>query len=221
MLLNICAILFDLDGVVIDSEPAHEQSLIEASARLGRRITLSETKQFKGSTELDCARILQKITNSAEKDLPTIMRLRVEAFRNLFKEIKLVSGVLAFLDRCRANNWPIALTTSAEREMQELAFSQFGLAEYFNVVVTGNDIIYGKPHPEPYLKTAEKIGYPAARCLVIEDSTNGIRSAKAAGCQAVGITTSFLPETLLAAGADIVISDFAELGRILFDEVDD
>ena len=213
MLTNIRAILFDLDGVVIDSEPAHERSLIESSDRLGRRITLLETKQFKGSTELDCARILQKLTGSAETDLSRIVQLRIEVFRNLFKEINLVEGVLPFLCQCKTKKWPIALTTSAQREMQELAFRQFGLSNYFDVVVTGNDITHGKPHPEPYLKTAEKIGYPPTQCLVIEDSQNGVRSAKAAGCQAVGITTSFSSNVLLAVGADLVVQSFAELGK--------
>jgi beta-phosphoglucomutase len=219
MLSNISAILFDLDGVVIDSEPAHERSLIEASDRLGCRITLSDTKQFKGSTELDCARILQKLTGSTQTDLSRIVQLRIDSFRGLFKEIDLVEGVLPFLCQCKARKWPIALTTSAQRAMQELAFRQFGLSKYFDVVVTGNDITHGKPHPEPYLKTAEKIGYPPLQCLVIDDSTNGVRSAKAAGCQAVGITTSFSSDTLLGAGADIVVQSFAELGIMLFDQV--
>jgi HAD superfamily hydrolase (TIGR01509 family) len=138
------------------------------------------------------------------------------SFRGLFKEIRLVEGVLPFLCQCKARKWPIALTTSAQRAMQELAFSQFDLSRYFDVVVTGNDITHGKPHPEPYLKTAERIGYPPLQCLVIEDSTNGVRSAKAAGCQAVGITTSFPSDTLLAAGADVVVRNFAELEKILY-----
>jgi beta-phosphoglucomutase-like phosphatase (HAD superfamily) len=90
MLCNIRAILFDLDGVVIDSEPARERSLIESSALLGRGITLSDTKQFKGSTELDCARILQKLTGSTETDLSRIVQLRIEVFRNLFKIIIII-----------------------------------------------------------------------------------------------------------------------------------
>jgi len=215
MLSMICAILLDLDGVVIDSEPAHERSLIEASDRLGRRITLSDTKQFKGSTEFDCARILREMTGSAE-DLSRIMQLRIDAFRTFFKEVTLVEGVLLFLRRCKAKKWPVALTTSAQRDIQELAFREFGLAGYFDFVVTGNDITYGKPHPEPYVRTAEKMGYPPSRCLVVEDSTNGVRSAKAAGCQTVGITTSFSSDTLFAAGADIVVRGFPELGKILF-----
>jgi hypothetical protein len=117
MLSNICAILLDLDGVVIDSEPAHERSLIEASDRLGRRITLSDTKQFKGSTELDCARILREMANSAE-DLSRIMQLRINAFRTFFKEVTLVEGVLLFLRRCKAKKWPVALTTSAQRQLE-------------------------------------------------------------------------------------------------------
>src|SRR5215472_16041985 len=117
MLSMICAILLDLAGVVIDSEPAHERSLIEASERLGRRITVSDTKRFKGSTELDCARMLREMTDSTE-DLPRIVRLRIDAFRVFLKDLTLVEGVLLFLRRCKAQNWPVALTTSAQREIQ-------------------------------------------------------------------------------------------------------
>lgn len=215
---NIRAAIFDMDGVVIDSEPTHELSLIITSEQLGRRMSWQETKQFKGSTELDCARLLIKLTGTNERDLEKIGRLRLEAFRTHYTEVKLVAGVLGFLELCKGAGWPMALTTSAPRELQELAFGQFDLSGYFGVVVTGDDVSQGKPHPEPYLKTAEKLGRAPSHCVVVEDSTNGARSAKAAGCPTVGLATSFSAETLAAAGSDLTVATFSELQKALFGE---
>ncbi len=208
--------IFDMDGVVIDSEPIHELSLIVASEQLGRRMSWPETKQFKGSTELDSARLLMKITGTSERDPQKIGRLRLAAFRAHYSAVKLVAGVLEFLELCREAGWPIALSTSAPREFQELAFDKFNLSGYFAAVVTGDDVSHGKPHPEPYLKTTAKLKREPSQCVVVEDSTNGIRSAKAAGCLTVGLSTSFSAEILAAAGCDLVVETFAELGKTLF-----
>jgi beta-phosphoglucomutase-like phosphatase (HAD superfamily) len=83
------------------------------------------------------------------------------------------------------------------------------------VLITGKDVVNGKPHPEPYLKAAERLGLLPQVCMVIEDSDNGIKSAKAAGCLAVGITTSFAKERLMQAGADYVVDSFSELASLL------
>jgi beta-phosphoglucomutase len=215
---KIRAAIFDLDGVIIDSEPIHELSLIIASEQLGKRISWPETKQFKGSTELDCARLLVKLTGTTERDLQKIGRLRLEAFRTHYDKVKLVADVLEFLELCKRAGWPIALTTSASREIQKLAFDRFDLSRYFAVVVTGDDVSHGKPHPEPYLKTAGKLGRMPSHCMVVEDSTNGVRSAKSAGCLTVGLAASFSAEILAAASSDLVAGSFAELGRALFGE---
>jgi beta-phosphoglucomutase-like phosphatase (HAD superfamily) len=91
----------------------------------------------------------------------------------------------------------------------------FNLWPFFSTVITGQDIISGKPHPEPYLKTAEKLGVAPANALVIEDSLNGVRSGKAAGCPVIAITTSFPRELLMELQADYVVDSFAELERLL------
>jgi mannitol-1-/sugar-/sorbitol-6-phosphatase len=83
------------------------------------------------------------------------------------------------------------------------------------MIITGQDIINGKPHPEPYLKTAEKLDVAPANALVIEDSVNGVRSGKAAGCRVIAITTSFPRERLMGVQADYADDSFAELERLL------
>jgi beta-phosphoglucomutase-like phosphatase (HAD superfamily) len=91
----------------------------------------------------------------------------------------------------------------------------FNLSPYFSTIITGEDVINGKPHPEPYLKTAEKLGVAPANALVIEESLNGVRSGKGAGCRVIAITTSFPRESLIEIQADYVVDSFAELERLL------
>jgi beta-phosphoglucomutase-like phosphatase (HAD superfamily) len=109
----------------------------------------------------------------------------------------------------------LALTTSATRRDQEQIFQRFNLGRWFDAVVTAEDIRRAKPDPEPYLKTAAKVGLDPSLCLVVEDSTHGIRAAKRAGCWAVGLTTAFTAEELRRAGADAVVDSFAELAALL------
>ena len=90
----------------------------------------------------------------------------------------------------------------------------FNLRPFFSTITTGEDIIKGKPHPEPYLKTAEKLGVAPPNALVIEDSVNGVRSGKAAGCRVIAITTTFPRESLMEVQADYVVDSFAELEQL-------
>jgi beta-phosphoglucomutase len=211
---KIKAIIFDMDGVVVDSEPIHERSLRVVADRLGRSMTLAEAKSFKGSTEPAAAVLMRDFTGT-NVGLEEIMRMRLAIVRELFGQVELVDGALDFIIRCKEFGWTLALATSAVKEIQELVFATFGIARYFAVVVTGNDVVQGKPHPEPYLKTAAELSLDPGACLVIEDSKFGIISGKAAGCQVTGITTSFAADQLKEAGADLVVETFPELAEKL------
>ena len=125
----------------------------------------------------------------------------------------MVDGARAFLEAVAAR-YPTALATSAVRRNQELAFERFDLMPFFEAVVVAEDLTHHKPHPEPYLTAAAGLAQPPERCLVLEDSVNGIRSARAAGCTAVGITTSFSAEALREAGAHHVADSFAALAAL-------
>ncbi len=103
------------------------------------------------------------------------------------------------------------MTTSSNKAVQKKVFEMFDLQPYFDVVITGDEIQNSKPHPEPYLKTIGSLNFAAHTCVVIEDSVSGIIAAKEAGCQVVGITTSFSREKLLDAGANIIVDNFSSL----------
>jgi HAD superfamily hydrolase (TIGR01509 family) len=211
---KIRAVIFDMDGVVVDSEPVHERALMATAQSLGRSMSVVEAKSFKGSTEKLAAELMRDFTGT-DVAVEEIIRKRLLMVRELFHEVTLMDGVIDFIATCQKKGWILALATSAQRDMQELIFSTFGLAPYFPTVVTGSDVTRSKPDPEPYLKAAAKLGLEAGACLVVEDAKLGIASGKSAGCQVVGITTSFPKEDLLGAGADLVVDTFIELAGYL------
>jgi HAD superfamily hydrolase (TIGR01509 family) len=127
------------------------------------------------------------------------------------EEIRLIPGSLEFIRWAKKQYRKLALTTSSESKFQQKIFDMYRLHLYFDVVITGDKIQNSKPHPEPYLKTIDALKLAAHSCAVIEDSINGIIAAKEAGCNVIGITTSFSEEKLLNAGADMVVDDFSSL----------
>ena len=133
----------------------------------------------------------------------------------MFDQMKLIPGSREFIQKAHSKGFKLGLTTSALQENQQRIFEMFNLRPFFSTIITGRDIINGKPHPEPYLKTAEKLGVVPANALVIEDSVNGVRSGKAAGCRVIAITTSFPRECLMELQADYVVGSFVELERLL------
>jgi mannitol-1-/sugar-/sorbitol-6-phosphatase len=210
-------ILFDLDGVLIDSEPLHEFTLMELSGRFGRRFGQDELLRFKGLTELSVARAIQKSFPDLALTIDEIIRLRLELLGSNFHRVEMIEGALAFLQRAKAAGFRLGLTTSAARSMQRLACETFALSSYFDTVITGEDIERGKPDPQPYERTAANLALRPDECMVIEDAVNGVRSGKAAGSFVVGITTSFTAQALKLAGADLVVPSFAALEAYLFE----
>ena len=214
---RIEGILFDMDGVLIDSEPLHEFSLLELSSQFGRRFeTHAELQTFKGLPELTSANRLRALFPHVTLSAPEIIALRLDKIRQHFDRVKMVAGADVFLKRCKAAGYRLGLTTSADPSIQRLAFATFGFSPLFDAIITGEDVKIGKPDPEPYLLTAAKLGLPADRCMVLEDAVTGVLSGKAAGCLVAAITTSFPAATLLDAGADFAASSFAELEASFF-----
>lgn len=206
------AILFDMDGVLIDSEPLHEQSIIALSAELGEPITSKEIlDSFKGSPEFMMARRLQEIYPASGFGQEHMIKRKGDIYADMSSQVPLLPGILDFLRLAKTRGLRIALTTSANRFTQELSFRSHGLSPWFEVIVTGEDITRGKPDPEPYLLTASKLGLSPADCVVIEDSLNGVRSGKAAGCKVIAITTTFPRVALAELQPDLIIDHFSEL----------
>jgi beta-phosphoglucomutase len=214
---NINTIIFDMDGVIVDSEPIHAKAEQETCLAFGINVPAEEWEHFRGKKLEDIFTFASQTYGTGQEPIERMIAHKIELYLSYaLGEMKLIPGVRGLLTYIKdRSDLRCALTTSGRRIQQDQILAKFGLADFFEVIVTADDVQNGKPNPEPYLVTTEKLQEVAAQCLVIEDSDNGVLSAKAAGCQVCGITTTFPKERLVQAGADMVISDFGELKKML------
>lgn len=209
-------VIFDMDGVLIESETLQVEAEKFVCAKFGIPVPEREWMTFKGKTNRS---IFAYIVNTYAQT-PVSVEDLIEAKRAYVKthvsNVKMIPGALAFLAQMRdfRPRKQIALTTSTGHEIQRMIFERLHLDTYFDHIITGDDVTLGKPHPEPYLLTVHQLDARAEECVVIEDSDNGIQSAKRAGCAVIGITTSFPEERLLEVGADRVILSYAEIMQL-------
>ena len=214
---KIITIIFDMDGVLVDSEPIHERAEMETCREFGMDVSKSEWDGFRGKKLEDIFSYASKKYGTGNEPIEEMIKRKIEKYLSLaLAEMELVPGAYEFLQELKENGkYKYALTTSGRKFQQDQILAKVGLADFFEKMITADDVKNGKPHPEPYVVTVEKLGVQPFECLVIEDSDNGIKSAKAAGCWACGVTTTFSKEKLESSGADVVVSSFTELEELL------
>ncbi len=214
---KIKAIIFDMDGVLVNSEPIHERAEMEICREYGMEVDKKEWDGFRGKKLEDIFRYASNKYGKGDEPIEEMIERKIVRYLEIaLEEIELISGAYDFLEWIKnSKKYKFALTTSGRKIQQDRILSKVGLDNFFEYTITADDVKNGKPHPEPYLSTIEKINENAENCLVIEDSDNGILSAKAAGCMACGITTTFNEEKLKSVGADIVVFNFSDLKNVL------
>ena len=212
---NIRAVIFDMDGVITDTEPLHMEAELLTCADHGIVAPIEMWEGFRGHTTLDIFETIVARCCPGQHDPAALAEYKVRTYLRIAPaRMTVFPGVLDFIAAC-AVKYTLALTTSSRVEIQREAFRRFGLAPHFTVITTGDEVTHGKPHPEPYQLTVARLGLVAGECAVIEDSDAGIRSAASAGCIPLGITNSFPSETLHAAGAAFVASTYDQLATHL------
>lgn len=207
---------FDMDGVLIRSEELAEQSEREICARHRILVPRNGWDQFKGMRSRDIfVRIVAQYTDGSF-DVDALTEERRNRYLELAEtNLRPFDGALTVLPLAKRRfGDKMALTTSSSPPSQEQAFRKFGFGQFFSVVVTAADVKQGKPHPEAYLTTADRLNLSPEKIAVIEDSDNGIRAARAAGCKVVGITNTMEASQLWAAGAHEVIEELNDLLRL-------
>lgn len=180
------AVLWDMDGTLIDSEPHWLKSERELATEHGKDWTEEDGKSLIGMSLKDSSEIIAK---KIESDLSTdeiVQRLTSSVQNELTKEIIWRPGAQELLRELRRRGVKTALVTMSLRSMA-LQVVEAMAFDAFDVVVAGDDVVHGKPHAEPYLKAANLLGVAPADCVAFEDSISGILSAEAAGTKAVGI----------------------------------
>jgi HAD superfamily hydrolase (TIGR01509 family) len=214
---TLAGIIFDMDGVLCDSEPF----ICEAACRMfaethGAKVTAEDFLPFVGTGEnryLGGVAEKYGVTLDLERDKARTYALYLEIIRGRLQPFP---GVRDFIAAARARGLALAIATSADRIKLDGNLAEMGLPEStFQACVTGSEVRHKKPHPEVFLTAAARLGLPPARCLVIEDAPNGIRAAKAAGSPCLGLTTSFPSPDLLAAGADWTAPGLAQPPEVI------
>jgi len=200
--IRCAALLFDLDGVLIDSTPAVERVWTRWATQHG--FDPAETvARAHGRPSLTTIReLLPNADHEAENRI--VERNEIEDLDGVVP----LPGVLALLGSIPPNRWTIV--TSCTRALAEVRIHHAGVPVP-KKFITSTDIVHGKPDPEPYRKAASLLGFPASDCVVFEDAPAGIRSGKAAGARVVAFRTTAPDSELRQAGADYIVNNSADV----------
>ena len=203
--------VLDLDGVVVDTEALHLEATMMVFDRHGLSMPGDDPGAWIGRTDRDIFNEVLEKAGRHDLDVDSLLSRKHDVYGEIVHRIQAIPGSRDFIRAVAASPLRLGLATSSERINQQRAFDALGLDGFFDAVVTATDVTRTKPDPEPYRLAVERLRLEPSDCFVVEDSFNGVRSARDAGCHAIGLSTSFSEERLLAAGALKVVHSFDEL----------
>ncbi|MEJ6520808.1 hexitol phosphatase HxpB [Shewanella bicestrii] len=186
--LSIQAVIFDMDGVLIDSEPLWQRVEYEVLSALGVPVTIETIQQTTGLRIDQCVDYWYHKAPWADYDNAKVSKAIVDKVaEEILRTGEAMQGVQQAIDYCQAKGLKIGLATSSFYTIIEAVLSKLGLSDKFMAVQSAEGLTYGKPHPEVYLNCAAALGVDPRYCLAIEDSFNGLIAARAANMQTVAI----------------------------------
>ncbi|MFL5925677.1 MAG: HAD family hydrolase [Gaiellaceae bacterium] len=205
------AVAFDLDGVIVDSERVWDEVRESYTREAGGTYTDSAARDMMGMSSLEWSRYMADALGvpGTPEDINAAVVERM--LLRYGQAPPLIPGAVDAVRRC-ASTWRLAVASSSNPELIDVVLEAAGLHESIAVVVSSQEVPRGKPAPDVYLEAARRIGVDATRCAAVEDSQNGIRSAKAAGMRVIAIPNAhFPPEEEALALADVVLRAIDEL----------
>jgi len=212
--MNHSLIIFDCDGVLVDSERLSNQVFCKILNGYGLDLNLEDMFNiFVGNSMGQCINIItDMLGHSPPENFETTYRTQVaKAFKTDLKAVSGVEDILLHINK------PYCIASSGPHEKMQITLGVTGLSQYFtNNIFSTYDVKNAKPHPDVYLHAAKTMGFKPKECLVIEDSTLGIQAGKAAGMQVIAYAGSMPEEKLLNAGADWVMHDMQQISKLLF-----
>lgn len=206
----IKAVIFDMNGVIVNDEKIHQRSWKIFCKRHNFKVSREEFKtKFLGRIEKEILTYLFK-KQLSKKDLEKYVSERVKIAMDLFRpNLAPINGSLPLIKNLYAEKMPLALATAARDLYTNFILEGLNIKKYFKVVTTAEDIFKGKPDPEIYLKTARKLNLNPKVCIVFEDTPAGVKAAKTAGMKVIAIMTTVSRNEL--SHADIIINSFAKI----------
>jgi len=210
--MSVClfdAVIFDLDGVLLDSEPIYLAATNSVLAREGKVISPEENARYIGVRFRDMlGEIIPRMGLAHDADY-YIGETRTEVLVQFGKPLTPPAGAQELIERLVDHDVPHAVGSSSAHAWVEEILTNLGLRQHFDIIVGGDDVPNGKPNPDIFLRCAELLGVLPERCAVIEDSANGVLAARRAGMTAIGLRTA-ATATLVLEGCLAVVDTFHE-----------
>ena len=205
------AVVFDLDGILIDSEQVWDEVRQQLAEERGGRWNENASRDMMGMSSIEWSRYMRDVvglTEEPEEISAEVVRRLEDRYR---RELPLIPGAGQAVESLAAR-WPLALASSSNRELIDLVLESSGLGRYFTASVSSEEVARGKPAPDVFLEAARRLGVEPTHCAAVEDSENGILAAKAADMRTIAIPNPHYPphEDALAA-ADVVLASIEEL----------
>lgn len=212
----IQTVIFDMDGVIVDTEPVHRYAYFKQFEELNIEVTEAMYTSFTGFSTRNTFQTLKE-QFQLEHEVEDLIQRKRSIFNGAFdtkEDLELLEGVRTLIEDLHQNGIQLILASSASKVTIDRVFTRFGLHDFFTHIVSGEDFPKSKPHPAIFEHAASLSIAPKENCIVIEDSTNGVKAAKAAGIYCVGYESAHSKDQNLNE-ADKVITHFKELNATI------
>lgn len=205
------AVIFDMDGVIIDSEPMHTAVAVETMAHYGATVTATDMERFAGMTMRAIFSTLKEENHVAAPVEDIMARQEAGILRHVLEDDDApIDGIRQLLSALKEKRIPAAVASSSPLNLIQAVVTKFGIKDDFSHLVSGEEVSHGKPRPDVYLEAARRLGVAPADCLVIEDSKNGTIAAKSAGMTCIGFKNPNSGDQDLSR-ADVVVSALTDI----------
>lgn len=205
------AVIFDMDGVIIDSEPIHFETDIQTMRHFGCNISEKELEKYVGTTNEYMYTDIKK-NYKLNQSLEEIISFRSKLVKNkiINSNLEPIQGIKELLIDLKCKNIDIAIASSSPKDFIDTIVNKFKFMDYFKYIISGEEVSEGKPEPDIYIETSRKLGISPDECIVIEDSKNGVLAAKRAGMKCIGFKNINSGNQDLS-NADIIVNSIKEI----------
>lgn len=217
--MRIPAVIFDLDGTVLDDEEVYGAAFTKVLEGLG--VKVKEPRPHKGGIGVaeNWSYLLAKYKIKTTKSTQELSSKTQQEFIKLIGKVRLEEGFIEFVEQLKLSRTTVALATSNEWFVVEKILDSFNLENVFDVVTTGEEVTYKKPDPDLFINTARKLGVDSVDCIVFEDSPAGVEAAIRAGMRVVGVAGS-KEDAKGLSGADLIITNYSKDAKKIADFLD-